>query len=301
MFTTVYNWYLGQIHCNLCIHQYFGSITCCLVLFDICNWYLGNQIALSHVSGYRDIATWTLKSTPDALKCKEILTLCVQLCCSYCPSCSLIALRWSTVAVLILHQASLPPNLCWICVQHKFQSTFCQTHAEACWHYMSCFSEFRQILMSPHNGRDCPWSNQSNLKWLLTFLFQPNTTSLFNCQCGRQMDVGSISVWGTHVRPRLTNLVWLKQQATEDLQSEEEKVSLLTKEKTKLQVQAEDVRSCSVFPLHIIHNMMHISNSTINVVVFPEIIPGTCRRCQVSMWHRLLLETSLLFYTQHFD
>lgn len=31
------------------------------------------------------------------------------------------------------------------------------------------------------------------------------------------------------------------QQAIEDLQSEEEKVDLLTKEKTKLQMQAEDV------------------------------------------------------------
>lgn len=52
------------------------------------------------------------------------------------------------------------------------------------------------------------------------------------------------------MQPRLTNLVSLKQQAIVDLQSEEEKVSLLTKEKTKLQMQAEDVRSCSVFPLH---------------------------------------------------
>lgn len=32
-----------------------------------------------------------------------------------------------------------------------------------------------------------------------------------------------------------------QQQAIEDLQSEEEKVNLLTKEKTKLQMQAEDV------------------------------------------------------------
>lgn len=35
----------------------------------------------------------------------------------------------------------------------------------------------------------------------------------------------------------------LRQQAIEDLQSEEEKVILLTKEKTKLQMQAEDVSS----------------------------------------------------------
>ena len=36
-------------------------------------------------------------------------------------------------------------------------------------------------------------------------------------------------------------LVSSKQQAIEDLQIEEEKVNLLTKEKTKLQMQAEDV------------------------------------------------------------
>lgn len=44
------------------------------------------------------------------------------------------------------------------------------------------------------------------------------------------------------MQPRLRNLVSSPQQAIEDLQSEEEKVNLLTKEKTKLQMQAEAVR-----------------------------------------------------------
>lgn len=48
---------------------------------------------------------------------------------------------------------------------------------------------------------------------------------------------------GTHVQPRLKHLFSSQQQAIEDLQSEEEKVNLLTKEKTKLQMQAEDVRT----------------------------------------------------------
>jgi len=45
------------------------------------------------------------------------------------------------------------------------------------------------------------------------------------------------------VQPRLKELVSLQQQTIEDLQSEEEKVNLLTKEKTKLLMQAEDVSS----------------------------------------------------------
>lgn len=49
------------------------------------------------------------------------------------------------------------------------------------------------------------------------------------------------------MQPRLKNLVSPQQQAIEDLQSEEEKVNLLTKEKTKLQMQAEDVRSYFAF------------------------------------------------------
>lgn len=52
------------------------------------------------------------------------------------------------------------------------------------------------------------------------------------------------------MQPRLKNLVSSQQQAIEDLQSEEEKVNLLTKEKTKLQMQTEDVRSYSVFLLY---------------------------------------------------
>ncbi|TNN50617.1 Myosin-1B [Liparis tanakae] len=44
-----------------------------------------------------------------------------------------------------------------------------------------------------------------------------------------------------HVQPRLKELVSLQQQTIEDLQSEEEKVNLLTKEKTKLLMQAEDL------------------------------------------------------------
>lgn len=48
------------------------------------------------------------------------------------------------------------------------------------------------------------------------------------------------------MQPRLRNLNLSPQQAIEDLQCEEEKVNLLTKEKTKLQMQAEDVSSSSV-------------------------------------------------------
>lgn len=58
---------------------------------------------------------------------------------------------------------------------------------------------------------------------------------------GREAMRWRISDLGTHVQPRLRRLVSLQQQAIEDLQSEEEKVNLLTKEKTKLQMQAEDV------------------------------------------------------------
>lgn len=67
-------------------------------------------------------------------------------------------------------------------------------------------------------------------------------------QCGRQMDV-----WGSAEECEWSrdacaaqaqrSLASLRQQAIEDLQSEEEKVILLTKEKTKLQMQAEDVSS----------------------------------------------------------
>lgn len=49
------------------------------------------------------------------------------------------------------------------------------------------------------------------------------------------------------MQPRLSHLLLLlQQQAIEDLQSEEEKVILLTKEKTVLQMQAEDVSSSCV-------------------------------------------------------
>lgn len=58
---------------------------------------------------------------------------------------------------------------------------------------------------------------------------------------GCEATLWRINDLGTHVQPRLRNLVLPQQQAIEDLQSEEEKVNLLTKEKTKLQMQAEDV------------------------------------------------------------
>lgn len=47
----------------------------------------------------------------------------------------------------------------------------------------------------------------------------------------------------THVQRRLTQPSCFApyQQAIEDLQSEEDKVNLLTKEKAKLQIQAEEV------------------------------------------------------------
>lgn len=47
-------------------------------------------------------------------------------------------------------------------------------------------------------------------------------------------------------RPGSDIFCFLQQQAIEDLQGEEEKVILLTKEKTKLQMQAEDVSSSCV-------------------------------------------------------
>lgn len=47
-------------------------------------------------------------------------------------------------------------------------------------------------------------------------------------------------------RPGSQIFCFVQQQAIEDLQSEEEKVVQLTKEKTKLQMQAEDVSSSSV-------------------------------------------------------
>lgn len=60
---------------------------------------------------------------------------------------------------------------------------------------------------------------------------------------GHEAMLRRISDLGTHVQLKLRRLVSLQQQAIEDLQSEEEKVNLLTKEKIKLQMQAEDVSS----------------------------------------------------------
>lgn len=59
----------------------------------------------------------------------------------------------------------------------------------------------------------------------------------------------------THVQPRLRHLVLPQQQAIEDLQSEEEKVNLLTKQNTKLQMQAEEVSTSLVYLLF--RNMKH--------------------------------------------
>lgn len=56
----------------------------------------------------------------------------------------------------------------------------------------------------------------------------------------------------TYMKPRLRHLVLPQQQAIEDLQSEEEKVNLLTKQNTKLQMQAEEVTTYLVYLLFII-------------------------------------------------
>lgn len=69
-------------------------------------------------------------------------------------------------------------------------------------------------------------------------------------QCGRQLDVRQRhwerAAEGPMCRPGSDIFCFLQQQAIEDLQGEEEKVILLTKEKTKLQMQAEDVSSSCV-------------------------------------------------------
>ena len=56
----------------------------------------------------------------------------------------------------------------------------------------------------------------------------------------------------TYMKHRLRHLVLPQQQAIEDLQSEEEKVNLLTKQNTKLQMQAEEVTTYLVYLLFII-------------------------------------------------
>lgn len=59
-------------------------------------------------------------------------------------------------------------------------------------------------------------------------------------------ELGDLMIYGPICSPGTTIFFHPQQQAIEDLQSEEEKVNLLTKERAKLQVQAEDV---SVFTL----------------------------------------------------
>lgn len=84
------------------------------------------------------------------------------------------------------------------------------------------------------------------IKLEMTFSLQPNNCLVSKRQCGRQMDVklDETEDHAGHMCRAGSNILFSsQQQAIEDLQSEEEKVNLLTKEKTKLQMQTEDVRS----------------------------------------------------------
>ncbi len=119
----------------------------------------------------------------------------------------------------------------------------------------SCFSEFRHTLtefdvpalLFPADGKKGRKSLIHQIKLEMTFDIFLATKQLLSFQApmwqtdGCEAMLWRISDLGTHVQPRLRSLVLPPQQAIEDLQSEEEKVNLLTKEKTKLQIQAEDV------------------------------------------------------------
>lgn len=136
--------------------------------------------------------------------------------------------------------------------------------------WLSCFSEFRRShwVWRPNTfvpsgwikQRESLWYIRSNWRWLLTFTLQPNNPRLSTA------NVADRWIWGSAMED-----VWLRdtcaaqaekscfspqQQAIEDLQCEEEKVNLLTKEKTKLQLQAEDVSSYSLVFL-ILYNMSY--------------------------------------------
>lgn len=136
-----------------------------------------------------------------------------------------------------------------------------QNENEWIWHYRSFFSEFRRRTMFQHF---CSFlMDKAERQFLFHQIKLEMTSDIFSATKhlrsfqvqmwqtdGCEAMLWRISDWGTHVQPRLWNLVLPQQQAIEDLQSEEEKVNLLTKEKTKLQMQAEDVRSYFAFWLY---------------------------------------------------